>query len=39
MQTISSMGFKEIKVTEEKNVEKFRFSKRRVTQPPQENSN
>ena len=31
MQTISSLGFKEIKVLEENNIEKFKFTKRRVT--------
>ena len=31
MQTISSLGFKEIKVIEENNIEKFKFTKRRVT--------
>ena len=29
MQTISSLGFKEVKVMDEQNNEKFRFSKRR----------
>ena len=31
MQTISSLGYKEIKVLDERNNEKFKFAKRRVT--------